>query len=43
MFPYEIYKRLREEQSELAVRIGMLAQFIADHVNMGTNKELDDE
>lgn len=43
MFPYEVYKRLREEQRELAVRIGRLAQFIDDHDNMGTNKELNDD
>ena len=41
MFPLEVYKRLREEQRELAVRIGRLAQFIDNHDNMGTNKELD--
>ena len=38
MFPYEVYKRLREEQRELAVRIGRLAQFIDDH-----DKELNDD
>ena len=43
MFPYEVYKRLREEQRELAVRIGRLNQFIDNHDNMGTNKELDDD
>ena len=43
MFPYEIYKRLRVEQWELAVRIGRLAQFIDNHDSMGTNKELDDD
>ena len=43
MFPLEVYKRLREEQRELAVRIGRLAQFIDNHDNMGTNKELDDD
>ena len=43
MFPLEVYKRLREEQSELAVRIGMLAQFIDDHDNKGLCKELDDD
>ena len=42
MFPYKIYKRLREEQRELAVRIGKLEQFIDDHDNMGTSKELND-
>ena len=43
MFPLEVYKRLREEQSELAVRIGKLEQFIDNHDNMGTNKELNDD
>ena len=43
MFPYEVYKRLREEQRELAVRIGRLEQFIDNHDNMGTNKELCDD
>lgn len=39
MFPYEVYKRLREEQRELTVRIGRLEQFINDH----DNKELCDD
>ena len=43
MIPYEVYKRLREEQRELAVRIGRLEQFIDNHDNMGTNKELCDD
>ena len=43
MFPLEVYKRLREEQRELAVRIGRLNQFIDNHDNMGTNKELNDD
>ena len=43
MFPLEVYKGLREEQSELAVRIGRLEQFIDNHDNMGTNKELNDD
>ena len=43
MIPYEVYKRLRVEQWELAVRIGRLAQFIDNHDNMGTNKELNDD
>ena len=43
MFPLEVYKRLREEQRELAVRIGRLNQFIDNHDNMGTNKELSDD
>ena len=37
MFPLEVYKRLREEQRELAVRIGRLKQFIDNH-----DKELND-
>ena len=40
MFPYEVYKRLREEQRELAVRIGKLEQFIDNHDNKGTSEEL---
>ena len=43
MFPYEVYKRLREEQRELAVRIGRLEQFIDNPDNMGTDKELNDD
>ena len=43
MFPYKVYERLREEQRELAVRIGRLEQFIDNHDNMGTNKELNDD
>lgn len=43
MFPLEVYKRLREEQRELAVRIDRLKQFIDNHDNMGTNKELNDD
>lgn len=43
MFPLEVYKRLREEQRELAVRIGRLNQFIDNHDNKGTNEELDDD
>ena len=42
MFPYKVYERLRVEQWELAVRIGRLNQFIDNHDNKGTNKELDD-
>ena len=38
MFPHEVYKRLREEQRELVVRIGRLNQFIDNH-----DKELDDD
>ena len=43
MFPLEVYKRLREEQRELAIRIGRLNQFIDNHDNMGTSKELNDD
>lgn len=43
MFPYEVYKRLREEQRELAVRLGRLEQFIDDHDSKGMNKELNDD
>lgn len=43
MFPYKVYQSLRVEQRELAVRIGRLAQFIDNHDNKGTNKELDDD
>ena len=48
MFPLEVYKRLREEQRELAVRIGKLEQFIDDYDNKSKNlvpavKELNDE
>lgn len=43
MFPYEVYKRLREEQRELAVRIGRLEQFIDDHDNKGMSEELNDD
>ena len=43
MIPYKVYKRLRVEQWELAVRIGRLEQFIDNHDNMGTNKELSDD
>ena len=43
MFPYEVYQKLREEQRELAVRIGKLEQFIDNHDNIGTNKELSDD
>ena len=38
MFPYKVYEMLREEQRELAVRIGRLNQFIDNH-----DKELDDD
>ena len=43
MFPYKVYKSLRVEQMELAIRIGKLAKFIDDHDNKGTNKELCDD
>lgn len=38
MFPYKVYKSLRVEQWELAVRIGRLEQFIDNH-----DKELCDD
>lgn len=43
MFPYKVYKSLRVEQMELAIRIGRLEQFIDDHDNKGVNKELNDD
>ena len=43
MFPYKVYKSLRVEQMELAIRIGRLEQFIDNHDNKGTNKELNDD
>ena len=43
MISYKFYEILREEQKELAVRISRLAQFIDNHDNMGTNKELNDD
>lgn len=43
MFPYKVYKSLRVEQWELAVRIGRLEQFIDNHDNKGMNKELNDD
>ena len=43
MFPRKVYEILREEQRELALRIGRLEQFIDNHDNMGTNKELNDD
>lgn len=43
MIPLKAFQRLREEQKELAVRIGKLEQFIDNHDNMGTNKELCDD
>lgn len=43
MIPYEVYKRLREEQRELAVRIGRLEQFIDSHDNTGMSEELNDD
>ena len=43
MISYKFYESLREEQRELAVRIGRLEQFIDNHDNMGTNKELCDD
>ena len=41
MFPHKVYEMLREEQRELAVRIGRLNQFIDDHDSKGMSKELD--
>ena len=38
MFPHKVYEMLREEQRELAVRIGRLEQFIDNH-----DKELCDD
>ena len=38
MFPYKVYKSLRVEQMELAIRIGKLEQFIDNH-----DKELCDD
>lgn len=43
MFPYKVYKSLREEQRELAVRIGVLEQFIDNHDNKDMNKVLNDD
>lgn len=43
MTPYKVYERLREEQRELAVRIGRLEQFIDNHDNKGTDDELSDD
>ena len=43
MFPYKFYEILREEQRELAARIGRLEQFIDNHDNKGMNKELSDD
>ena len=43
MIPYKVYKKLRVEQWELAVRIGRLEQFIDDHDNKGMSKELNND
>lgn len=43
MIPHKVYERLRVEQWELAVRLGKLEQFIDDHDNKGTSKELNDD
>ena len=43
MFPLKVYERLREEQRDLAVRIGKLEQFIDNHDNKGTNEEICDD
>lgn len=37
MISHKVYEMLREEQRELAVRIGRLKQFIDDHDNKGMN------
>lgn len=43
MIPYEAFIRLREEQRELADRIGWLEQFIDNHNSKGTDNELSDD
>ena len=43
MIPFEVYRRLREEQKELARRIHRLSQFIDDHDSKGTDDELSDD
>ena len=43
MIPYKVYERLREEQRELADRIGWLEQFIDNHNSKGTDNELSDD
>ena len=43
MFPYKVYKSLRVEQMELAIRIGKLEQFIDNYDSKGTDKELNDD
>lgn len=43
MITHKDFIRLREEQKELAVRIGRLEQFIDNHDSMGTDNELSDD
>ena len=43
MIPYKVYKRLREEQKELAAYIDRLSQFIDNHDSKGTDDELSDD
>ena len=43
MISYKFYTVLREEQRELAARIGRLAQVIDDHDNKGMSKEFSDD
>ena len=43
MISYKFYTVLREEQRELAARIGRLEQVIDDHDNKGMSKELNDD
>ena len=43
MIPYEAFIRLREEQRELADRIGWLEQLIDNHNSKGTDNELSDD
>lgn len=43
MISYKFYEILREEQKELARRIHRLSQFIDNHDNMDTSKELNDD
>ena len=43
MISYKFYESLREEQKELARRIGRLEQFIDSHDNTGMSEELNDD
>ena len=43
MISYKFYTVLREEQRELAARIGRLEQVIDDHDNKGMSKEFSDD